>query len=156
MIFLGVCQGNTTSRRLSRMVLLWWALVLRSTGLTLIEYKCMSSQLITVHAWNMASLLWSSNIANRRTKMRLQLLVVVGSWSGNAGSRIQSEQEIWYKDLVMVSLISIATVCDLNGFSDSMIVFSVRLRWTETNHCCESLGSIGLSVLPYPWGCVVN
>ena len=71
----------------------------------------------------MASLLYSSNITNCRPKMGLQLLIVVGSWDGNAGSRIQYEQDIWYTVLVMVSLISIAMVFYLNGLSDSMLDF---------------------------------
>ena len=104
----------------------------------------------------MTSLLWSSNIPNRRPKIEWQLLVVVGSWAGNFWWRIQSEKNTWSKDLVMVSLICITMVCDLNGLSDSRFVVSVRLRWTETTRCCDSLGSIRLSVFPYPRGFVVN
>ena len=59
--------------------------------------------------------------------MGVQLLVVVGSWSGNSISKIQSSQDKWYKDLAMVSLISIATVRDLNGLSDSTLAVSVRV-----------------------------
>ena len=154
--FICICQGNPNGIRLSRIVLFFLSLVLRATGLMLLKFKCMSSRLLTLLAWNMALLLWSINIPNHRPKMGLQRLVVVGSWDGNSGSRIKSAQETWCKDLVMVSLISIATVCDLNGFSDSTVMFFVRLRWAETTKCCDSLGSIGLSLSPYPQGYVVN
>ena len=76
----------------------------------------------------MVSLLCSSNIPNRQPEMGLQLLVVVGSWAENAVSRIKSAQDTQFKDLVMVSLISIDMVRDLNGLSDSTFVVSVRLR----------------------------
>ena len=59
--------------------------------------------------------------------MGLQLLVVVGSWDVNDGSRILSVQDAWYNDLVLISLISIAMVCNLNGFSDSTLVVSMRV-----------------------------
>ena len=76
----------------------------------------------------MVSLLCSSNIPNCQPEMGLQLLVVVGSWAENAVSRIKSAQDTQFKDLVMVSLISIDMVRDLNGLSDSTFVVSVRLR----------------------------
>ena len=84
------------------MFILCLSFVLRDTGMMSMEYKFTSSQLLTVRALNVGLLLFSSNIPNLRPKMGLQLLVVVGSWSVNAGSRIQSEQDKWSKDLFMV------------------------------------------------------
>ena len=83
-------------------------------------------------------------------KWGLQLLVLVGSCAGNAVSRIQYDQYTWSKDLVMVQLISIATVRDLNGFLDSVLAVSVRVWRTWTTRCCDSLGSIVLIVSTYP------
>ena len=156
MRFFRICQGNSNGKSLSIMELLCWELVLRYMGLVLIEYKCISSQLITVRALNVATLLCSNNIPNIWPKIGLQLLVVVDSWDGNDISRIQSAQDTWSKYLVMVSLISIAMVRDLNRLSHSTFVVSVRVSLTETTPCCDLLGSIWLSVLPYPQGCVVN
>ena len=100
----------------------------------------------------MALLLCSSNIPNSRPQMGLQFLVVVGSWAGNSVSRIQSAQQTRSKDLFMVSLISIATVRDLNGLLDSTFVVYMRLIWTENNSCCNLLGSIESNVMLYPQG----
>ena len=144
--FLCICQWNPNNRRFLIMVLLFLSLVLRDMGLMSIEYKCMSSQLLTVRAWNTALLLCSSNIPNFRPKMDLQLLVEVDLWAENYGSRIKSSHETLSKYLVMVVLRIISMVCDLNGLSDSMFVISVRLCWTGVTCCCDSLGSIGLSV----------
>ena len=93
---------------------------------------------------------------NRYPKMGFQLLVVVGSWASNYGSRIKSAQDTWSKDLVIVSIIRIAMVCYMNGLSYSTLAVSVRVRWTDTTRCCDLLGFIGLIFLPYPRGCVVN
>ena len=59
--------------------------------------------------------------------MGLQLLVVVGSWAGNDGSRIKYAHDTRSKDLVMLSLISIAMFFDLNGLSDPTLAVSVRV-----------------------------
>ena len=48
--FLCICQWNPNNRRFLIMVLLFLSLVLRDMGLMSIEYKCMSSQLLTVRA----------------------------------------------------------------------------------------------------------
>ena len=44
----------------------------------------------------------------------------------------------------------------LNGLSDSTFAVSVRVWRTKTTRCCDFLGSIGLSVFPYPQGCAMN
>ena len=87
----------------------------------------MSSQFLIVRELNVALLLCSSNITNSRPKMGWQLLVVVGSWAGNAVSGIKSVKDTWSENFFMVSLISIAMVCYLNGFSYSTFAVSVRV-----------------------------